>query len=109
METDEKALYLAAWHLIRPHWVFKICLRLLSPWLGVLFFPQKFMGEYIFSSWGDIPLISATLIVGGWYSTELPEYLKSARDCQVFRQGSATIYLMTYGAMGHSHKSKSTG
>jgi len=23
METDEKALYLAAWYLIRPHWVFK--------------------------------------------------------------------------------------
>jgi len=33
METDEKALYLPAWYLIRPHWVFKICLRLLSPWL----------------------------------------------------------------------------
>jgi hypothetical protein len=36
--------------------------------------------------------MSATLIVVGWYSTELSGYLKSARDCQVFRQGSATIY-----------------
>ena len=40
METDEKALYLAAWYLIRPHWVFKICMRLLSPWLGVSFFSE---------------------------------------------------------------------
>ena len=86
METDEKALYLATWYLIRPHWVFKICLRLLSPWLGVFFSSEI----YIFSSWGGIPLRSATLIVGGWYSKELPGYLKSARDCQVFRQG--TIY-----------------
>jgi len=68
METDEKALYLAAWYLIRPHWVFKICLR-----PGV-FFLLKFMGEYILSSWGGIPLRSATLIVGGWYSTELYGY-----------------------------------
>jgi len=46
METDEKALYLAAWHLIRPHWVFKICLRLLSPWLGVFFSSEIYGGIY---------------------------------------------------------------
>ncbi len=68
METDEKALYLAAWYLSH------------KATLG------------IFSSWGGIPLRSATLIVGGWYCTELSGYLKSARDCQVFRQGSAMIY-----------------
>jgi len=51
METDEKALYLAAWYLIRPHWVFKICLRLLSPWLGVLFSFWNLWGN-IFSAVG---------------------------------------------------------
>jgi len=49
MVTDKKALYLAAWYLTRPHWVFKICLRLLSPWLGVLFLPRIYfqqLGRY---------------------------------------------------------------
>ena len=51
METDEKALYLAAWYLIRPHWVFKICLRLLSPWLGV-FFSSEIYGVIYFQQLG---------------------------------------------------------
>src|SRR6266436_451539 len=49
MVTDKKALYLAAWYLTRPHWVFKICLRLLSPWLRVLFLPRIYfqqLGRY---------------------------------------------------------------
>jgi len=36
--------------------------------------------------------MSETLIVGGWYSTELSGYLKSAGDCQVSRKGSAMVY-----------------
>ena len=48
METDGKALYLAAWYLVRPHWVFTICLRLLSPWLEVyFFFPENYGVIYL--------------------------------------------------------------
>jgi hypothetical protein len=53
METHKKALYLAAWYLIRPYWVFKICLRLLSSWLGVFFFFFNLWAN-IFSAVGEV-------------------------------------------------------
>jgi hypothetical protein len=49
--------------------------------------------------------MSETLIVGGWYSTEISGYLKSARDCQVSRNGSAmiyTIWIRFIPSQGHS-------